>query len=115
MPLTFRVSKLGFFSAYQSDRKRAFKNIEKGVSRMSKLKKFTLEGYESGEYDVVTRESKSVRIAGVNFDAIEGHQIIGWLAFRVDSTEVYAWNLDGKLYGWSNDYPHDLFLTLKNN
>ena len=116
MPLTFRVSKLGFFSAYQSDRKRAFQNIEKGVSRMSKLRKFTINEYESGEFDVVTREGKPVRIAGKNLDAVEGHQLIGWLAFRKDSTEVYAWNLDGKLYGWlGTDYPHDLFLTIQQN
>ena len=116
MTLTFKVSKLGFYSAYHSDRKRAFLNIEKGVSRMSKLKKFTLDKYESGEYDVVTRESKPVRIAGINLDASEGHQLIGWLEFRRDSTEVYAWNLDGKLYGWSGvEYPQDLFLTIKNN
>jgi len=116
MPLTFRISKLGFLSAYQSDKKRLFRSIERGVSRISKMQKFTIEKYESGEYDVVTRDQKPVRIAGKNLDAIEGHQLIGWLAFRKDSTEVYAWNLDGKLYGWlGTDYPHDLFLKLKNN
>jgi hypothetical protein len=116
MPLTFKVSKLGFYSAYQSDRKRLFRSIERGVSRISKIKKFTLAGYESGEFDVVTRDQKPVRISGINLDASEGHQLIGWLEFRKGSTEVYAWNLDGKLYGWiGTDYPHDLFLKLKNN
>jgi hypothetical protein len=116
MPLDIRVTKLGFLVAYQSDRKRFYRNIEKGVNTKNGLRKFSKEKYESGEYDVVTRDGKEVVIAGFKLDAMKGHQVVGWLTFREGANEVYGWDLKGKLYGWDEiEYPHDLFLKLKNN
>jgi hypothetical protein len=75
---------------------------------------FNLEKYESGDYDVVSRDNKEVIISGINKDASNGHQIIGWYSYREGDNEIYGWDLDGKLYGWKGtDYPYDLFLTLK--
>ena len=44
---------------------------------MDKIK-FNLELYNSGEYDVVTREGKPVKIAGVDEEANKYCQLLGW-------------------------------------
>lgn len=75
---------------------------------------FDLKEYKSGKYVVVSRDGKDVIVAGVNYFAKQGYEVIGWLQFRVGETECYSWDLDGKLCGWKGkDYPHDLFLKLK--
>jgi hypothetical protein len=107
---------MGFLSAYQSDRLRLLRNIEKGVSKKNGLYKFTKEKYDMGYYDVITKELKPVVIGGINPDASKGHQIIGWLSFREGTNECYHWDLNGRVYGFTEkDNPQDLLLKLKKN
>ena len=69
---------------------------------------FNLEKYNSGEYDVVTRSGKPVKIAGVNNDAMDYNKIAGW----VDKV-LQAWFINGFIYrGDKSGY--DLFLIPKN-
>lgn len=68
---------------------------------------FNLEKYNSGEYDVVTREGLSVHIAGVNKQANKYCKVVGWI-----DKEIYAWMLNGKDFeGGKSGY--DLFLIPK--
>lgn len=71
--------------------------------------KFDLELYNSGEYDVVTREGKPVKIAGVNKEADKFHQVTGW----VDNKVIRTWSLDGVTNDWNGITPIDLFLIPK--
>jgi len=116
LPLTISKSVKGFLSAYQSDRLRLLRNIEKGVSRKNGLYKFTKEKYDTGFYDVVTKELKPVTISGFNLSASRGHQIAGWLTFREGANELYGWDLNGRVHGFTErDNPQDLLLKLKSN
>lgn len=116
LPLTISQSVMGFLSAYQSDRLRLLRNIEKGVSKKNGLYKFTKEKYDLGYYDVITKELKPVVIGGINLNASKGHQIIGWLSFREGTNECYHWDLNGRVYGFTEkDNPQDLLLKLKQN
>ena len=68
---------------------------------------FDLEKYNSGEYDVVTREGLSVKIAGVYEEANTHHQVSGWFDGRVRS-----WATNGRYFvERMSDY--DLFLIPK--
>lgn len=68
---------------------------------------FNLELYNSGEYDVVTREGLPVKIAGVNNDAIDSNKIAGWV-----DTIVRWWHINGCLYRDGKSV-YDLFLIPK--
>src|SRR5574343_1260631 len=70
---------------------------------------FNLELYNSGEYDVVTRNNRSVKIAGVNEEANKFHQVTGWIDNEVSRT----WSLNGITNDWSDGSPSDLFLIPK--
>ena len=74
---------------------------------------FNITDYATNDYEVVTREGKPVILGAINEEVSSGHQVIGWLNVHT-GWEVYAWSLQGKLYGWDGtDYPHDLFLKKK--
>jgi hypothetical protein len=72
--------------------------------------------YLSQWYDVVTADGGEVIIGAINTNVSEGHQVIGWLKVN-GGFEVYAWNLEGKLYGWKTDYEYlqNLKLRVKEN
>lgn len=68
---------------------------------------FDLELYNSGEYDVVTRSGKPVKIAGVNDEAGRYYQVVGWII-----VDPASWSTNGMFYhGESSE--KDLFLIPK--
>ena len=69
---------------------------------------FDLELYNSGEYDVVTREGLPVKIAGVDDESKECHKVIGWAGGY-----TYGWSLSGRYTDKNYDSPSDLFLIHK--
>ena len=69
---------------------------------------FDLELYNSGEYDVVTREGVPVKIAGVDDESKECHKVIGWAGGY-----TYGWSLSGRYTDKNYDSPSDLFLIPK--
>ena len=69
---------------------------------------FDLELYNSGEYDVVTREGLPVKIAGVDDESKECHKVIGWAGGY-----TYGWSLSGRYTDKNYDSPSDLFLIPK--
>ena len=69
---------------------------------------FDLELYNSGEYDVVTRRGKPVKIAGVNEEANKFHQVTGW-----SNGYSYGWSLTGQFTGEGYKSDNDLFLIPK--
>ena len=66
--------------------------------------KFNLELYNSGEYDVVTREGVPVRIAGANKEASKYCQLLGW-----DKGAAFSWSINGK---FRDEYESDLDIFL---
>lgn len=68
---------------------------------------FDLEKYNSGEYNVVTREGLPVKIAGVNEEAAEFKRVVGWIC-----GVIFSWSLNG-IYSKSGESKYDLFLIPK--
>ena len=75
---------------------------------------FLLDLYVTEAFDVVTREGLPVNISAINTLTEHGHQIIGWVTDKQGIKTSYAWDLNGKMYGWNlGNYTYDLFLVMK--
>lgn len=82
---------------------------------MSEIKHdFLLDLYVTDAFDVVTGEGLPVTIGAIDTLTEHGHQIIGWVTDKKGIKTSYAWDLDGKMYGWNlGNYTYDLFLVMK--
>ena len=75
---------------------------------------FLLDLFITEGFNVITREGLSVSIGAIDTLTENGHQIIGWVKDNKGIKTSYAWDLQGKMYGWSNGtFSHDLFLIMK--
>lgn len=75
---------------------------------------FLLDLYVTEAFDVVTREGQPVMIGAINTLVEHGHQMIGWVTDKQGLKTSYAWDLNGKMYGWNlGNYTYDLFLKMK--
>lgn len=75
---------------------------------------FLLDLFITEGFNVITREGLQVTIGAIDTLADNGHQIIGWVTDNKGNKTSYAWDLQGKMYGWSNGlFSHDLFLEMK--
>lgn len=75
---------------------------------------FLLDLFITEGFNVITREGLTVSIGAIDTLTDHGHQIIGWVTNKQGLKTSYAWDLTGKMYGWSKgSFSHDLFLVLK--
>ena len=71
---------------------------------------FLLDLYVTEAFDVVTREGFPVSIGAIDTLSEHGHQMIGWVTDKQGIKTSYAWDLNGKMYGWKlGNYTYDLF------
>ena len=76
---------------------------------------FLLDLYVTEAFDVVTREGLPVSIGAIDTLTEHGHQMIGWVTDKQGIKTSYAWDLNGKMFGWNlGNYTYDLFLVIKN-
>ena len=75
---------------------------------------FLLDLYVTEAFDAVTREGLPVTIGAIDTLTEHGHQMIGWVTDKQGIKTSYAWDLNGKMYGWNlGNYTYDLFLVMK--
>ena len=75
---------------------------------------FLLDLYVTEAFDVVTREGLQVSIGAIDTLTEHGHEMIGWVTNKKGIKTSYAWDLNGKMYGWNlGNYTYDLFLVMK--
>lgn len=76
------------------------------------MEKFSLEKYETGEYDVITRNGRSVRIVCTDARCRGNYPIVG-IINEGDYEQISTFSKDGIWYAASKDTGTNLFLVKK--